>query len=172
MSPRQVHHVKTWQQYFRQVRLGTKTAEVRFNDRDYHAGDILHQQEFNPTNKEFTGADLYQDILTVIPADQAIGLEEGYALLSLSFPRNTETEQPALVKGATPGLEVNCLASIHDEVERLTVDHPGFDPGTAAAMARIEMLTDYGIKYLTQWQACVAQGKQPRMWHETLKGGR
>lgn len=52
-----VHEVKCWPQYFEHVFKGTKTFEVRVNDRNYWFGDILIQKEWDPERVETKGKD-------------------------------------------------------------------------------------------------------------------
>lgn len=42
-----VHELKTWPYYFEEVWNGTKTFEVRKNDRDFRVGDTLILQEYD-----------------------------------------------------------------------------------------------------------------------------
>lgn len=42
------HELKTWPEFFEPVAHGDKTFELRFNDRDYQPGDVLHLREFTP----------------------------------------------------------------------------------------------------------------------------
>lgn len=42
------HELKTWPEYFKEVKSGRKTFEVRKNDRDFCEGDILHLNEWEP----------------------------------------------------------------------------------------------------------------------------
>lgn len=48
------HELKILPQYFRDVRAGRKTAEIRFDDRDYMIGDRLVLKEWKPRKKVFT----------------------------------------------------------------------------------------------------------------------
>lgn len=43
------HELKTWPQYFCRVEDGSKTFEVRKNDRGYQPGDIVVLREWDPT---------------------------------------------------------------------------------------------------------------------------
>ena len=43
-----IHHLKVWPEYFSGLRDGTKTAEVRWNDRGFKVGDMLHLYEYIP----------------------------------------------------------------------------------------------------------------------------
>jgi hypothetical protein len=41
-----VHRLKTWSEYFRALRLGLKTCEIRKDDRGFMTGDVLVLYEF------------------------------------------------------------------------------------------------------------------------------
>lgn len=49
------HDLKIWPQYFKAVRSGLKTFELRKNDRDYKVGDSIYFREWNPDTSEYTG---------------------------------------------------------------------------------------------------------------------
>ncbi len=49
------HSLKILPEYFKSVRRGDKTAEIRLDDRDYRIGDVLILSEWKPRKKEFTG---------------------------------------------------------------------------------------------------------------------
>jgi hypothetical protein len=49
------HEVKSWPESFVDVCSGTKTFEVRENDRDYHVGDYLLLFEWDPKTEQYTG---------------------------------------------------------------------------------------------------------------------
>jgi len=42
------HDLKIWPKHFQDVWNGIKTFELRLNDRDYQAGDVLRLYEFDP----------------------------------------------------------------------------------------------------------------------------
>lgn len=50
------HKLKTWPEYFAQLRRGEKTFELRENDRDFKVGDILELQEWKPETQDYTGS--------------------------------------------------------------------------------------------------------------------
>jgi hypothetical protein len=49
------HELKTWPQYFCRVKDGSKTFEVRKNDRGFQNGDTVILREWDPEPKEVSG---------------------------------------------------------------------------------------------------------------------
>jgi hypothetical protein len=49
------HHVKAWPEYFQAIINGTKTFEVRVNDRGYMEGDHITIEEWCPNINQYTG---------------------------------------------------------------------------------------------------------------------
>lgn len=86
--------LKTWPEYWDAVRHGTKTFEVRKNDRNFAVGDLLELQRWNPeTGKEdpVEGDDTTCSILEarvsyVLPGG-AFGVEPGFVVLGLGRRR-------------------------------------------------------------------------------------
>lgn len=50
-----MHELKTLPEPFGAVRKGLKTAELRYDDRDFMPGDTLILKEWKPGKKKFTG---------------------------------------------------------------------------------------------------------------------
>lgn len=48
------HHLKSWPQFFRPIREGNRTHELRRNDRDFAIGDLLILHEFDPATRTYT----------------------------------------------------------------------------------------------------------------------
>jgi len=77
------HALKTWPQYFNQVVSGDKTFELRKNDRDFKAGDIVLLQEYNADSEKYTGNE-WTGIITYILSDaEPLGLKCGYVILGI-----------------------------------------------------------------------------------------
>ncbi len=80
--------LKTDPEVFEAVFTGKKTHEIRFNDRDFHEGDILllketvctGQQMRNGAPLEFTGRELSFEVTHVLAG---YGLMPGWVILSL-----------------------------------------------------------------------------------------
>jgi hypothetical protein len=49
------HELKTWPVFYKDIINGTKTFEVRTNDRDFQVGDILLLREYDPDAESYTG---------------------------------------------------------------------------------------------------------------------
>lgn len=87
------HVVKTWSQFFEPLRYGEKTAELRFNDRDYRRGDTMLHQEYDPERKRYVGRELTVHITAIIDASSEIGalaLTAGWVVLSIRAEPNSD----------------------------------------------------------------------------------
>lgn len=83
-----LHNLKIQSVHFNDVLAGRKTAEVRFNDRDYQVGDCLNLLEIDE-DEALTGQDLNAEISHVLHGGQ-FGIEKGWCVLSL-------TKEPHLI---------------------------------------------------------------------------
>lgn len=54
-EPVRDHLLKCWPEHFEAVWRGEKTHEIRRNDRDYKAGDLVTLAEWMPDSKRATG---------------------------------------------------------------------------------------------------------------------
>lgn len=75
------HNLKIWPEYFAAVRDGLKRAELRWNDREYQAGDILDLCEWDPNEEAFTGDFISVTVTHVGELGQWM---PGYVLLSVA----------------------------------------------------------------------------------------
>lgn len=83
MQAPMTHHIlKTWPGPFSAVKRGIKTAEFRYNDRGFHAGDYLHLREWCPKHG-YSGESLVVRVTHVVCETQ-FGIPEGYAMLSIA----------------------------------------------------------------------------------------
>jgi ASC-1-like (ASCH) protein len=73
------HCLKTIQPYFGEVENGTKTFEVRKNDRNFKVGDILFLQEFD--GKALTGKEETRVVTYVLKDYPA--LRSGFVVLGI-----------------------------------------------------------------------------------------
>lgn len=73
------HYVKILPKYYIAVEKGIKTFEIRFNDRNYKVGDILHLQEF--VGGEYTSRELTKEICYMI--DDPDYCKDGFVVLGI-----------------------------------------------------------------------------------------
>ncbi len=76
------HKLKTWPQYFDDLRTGKKSFELRKNDRRFAVGDVLMLEEYDPMTKTYSGKCLLFDI-TYIHSNATFGLRTGFVILGL-----------------------------------------------------------------------------------------
>lgn len=73
-----IHHLKIDNNYLDSIKNGQKRAEVRNNDRDYRAGDILY------LHPKCGGEAFLVTVLHILTHDDfPDGLRPGYAVLSI-----------------------------------------------------------------------------------------
>lgn len=56
------HRLKTWPGPFQALVDGTKTFELRYDDRGYAVGDVLHLEEYEPGHMTYTGREMRRTI--------------------------------------------------------------------------------------------------------------
>lgn len=74
------HELKIKSEYFMDVARGRKSAEIRFNDRNYKVGDILNLYEIDKSGNR-TGRKCSVIISHIL--DDAEYLRDGYVMLSI-----------------------------------------------------------------------------------------
>lgn len=74
------HYLKIDPYYFELQRQGIKNYEVRYNDRDYSAGDILVLEEYDVTESGYTGRQWAVSVDSVLK--NLSGLAKGYCVMS------------------------------------------------------------------------------------------
>ena len=81
-----IHNLKTWPTYFEAIENGSKSYEVRKNDRFFQKGDtvVLHKMSHDGYS---AGYDTYKQKLTFTIGDiltnSSLGVKEGYCIFSL-----------------------------------------------------------------------------------------
>lgn len=78
------HELKTWPMYFKEVVRGTKTFEVRRNDRNFKEGDIVALKEFDPDLREYTGREVLKMVGFVLVNEEFV--KAGTCVFSLIEP--------------------------------------------------------------------------------------
>lgn len=82
-STTRVHDIKVTPEFFLPIVRGEKTCEVRLNDRDYAAGDVLRLREYDPVMKTYTSRETARRVTHVLTGG-AFGVADGYVVLSMS----------------------------------------------------------------------------------------
>lgn len=75
-----VHKLKILLEYFKEVKDGNKTFEIRFNDRDFQCGEILMFEEYDK-KKGYTGAWVAEEITYVLNDEKY--MKPGYVALEM-----------------------------------------------------------------------------------------
>lgn len=75
-----LHELKIYPKYFNAVLDGSKTFEIRKNDRCFRVGDNILLREWD--NIKYSGRSVYAEI-TYILDDTFIGLSDGYVALGI-----------------------------------------------------------------------------------------
>lgn len=63
-----VHTLKSWPRFFGPISMGTRTHELRRNDRSYAIGDLLDLREFDPHAQAYSGRTARAEITSITSA--------------------------------------------------------------------------------------------------------
>lgn len=77
-----VHKLKILPRFFAAVCDGTKTFEVRKNDRGFQMGDILELQEWLP-DSGYTGKVVRRKVTYILYGDTFAGLDNSYVVMAI-----------------------------------------------------------------------------------------
>jgi hypothetical protein len=75
------HELKTLTQYFQAVWSGTKTFELRKDDRDFQRGDVLILREWD--GEKYTGSALCVKVTYILQNAEKYGLKDGYVIMGI-----------------------------------------------------------------------------------------
>jgi hypothetical protein len=93
------HDLKTWPDYFEAIRDGSKTFEIRLDDRGFKVGDVLWLQEWDNLNFHYTGRSMRRRVTYVL---RDFGLAANHVCLGLALhgseagPLDTLANRPEL----------------------------------------------------------------------------
>lgn len=76
------HNLKILPEYFKAVKSGRKSFEVRENDRDFKKGDFLILNEVTPLSGIPTGRNIKVKVVYILEGGK-FGIEEGYVVLAI-----------------------------------------------------------------------------------------
>jgi hypothetical protein len=77
-----IHPLKTWPRFYQAVADGSKTFEVRKNDRDFQVGDVLELKEWDHATERYTGREMAK-VVTYVLHGGAFGIDSDFCVLSL-----------------------------------------------------------------------------------------
>lgn len=77
-----VHEIKIVQPHFDNQNDGTKTFELRKDDRPYKVGDTLKLRLWDQERQEFMGRCLHRRVLGILRAKDGDGIADGYCIMS------------------------------------------------------------------------------------------
>ena len=77
------HELKTWPEFYRAVLDGSKTFELRVDDRGYAAGDTLALREYVPSIGQFTGREAEFAVTYVAHGGGPFGLARGHVCMAI-----------------------------------------------------------------------------------------
>ncbi|REH00292.1 DUF3850 domain-containing protein [Flavobacterium aquicola] len=78
------HELKIHPEYYKDVLLGLKKVEIRFNDRNYQEGDLLILNEFDPKTEKYSGSFEIRKVDYIIR--DVAGLASSYVIMQISKP--------------------------------------------------------------------------------------
>jgi hypothetical protein len=76
------HDLKCWPPQFDALMDGTKTHEVRVDDRGYQVGDLLVLHEWDPNGKEYSGREIRR-VVSHVTSGGSFGLPPGLVVMSV-----------------------------------------------------------------------------------------
>lgn len=74
------HELKVWIDYYEDIENGKRKFDVRYNDRDFKVGDILHLREYNNIENYYTGREVSK-IVDYISTDTTFGLKDNWIVM-------------------------------------------------------------------------------------------
>lgn len=80
-----VHNLKTWPDTLHSIIIGDKLFELRYNDRDFHVGDVLCLQGWDPETEQYTGEETNVIVTYMYCAKEGDtwGLLPGYCAMAI-----------------------------------------------------------------------------------------
>ena len=85
--PVKEHDLKVWCGFFPALLDGSKSFEVREDDRGYQVGDKLRLREYSPGPDEYTGREVSRTVTYMMSGDEvmgyAFGVRSGFVVMGL-----------------------------------------------------------------------------------------
>lgn len=86
-NQRMCHELKIDPVYFRDLELGSKTFEIRKDDRPFRVNDMLLLQSFDREANEYTGSMVFASVTGIFgrKENEKEFVKEGYVILSIDL---------------------------------------------------------------------------------------
>ena len=78
------HALRTWPKFFQAIKDGTKTFEIRRDDRGFKVGDELELREYDPSMDRYTDNSVKVSI-TYILRDPHFGLQDQHCVMAIKL---------------------------------------------------------------------------------------
>ena len=78
-----LHGLKCDTKYFSQILSGTRTFELRFNDRGFAIGDVLLLKEYCLSTNVYSGKEIKAEVTDILR--RFPGLVRGYVIMSIKI---------------------------------------------------------------------------------------
>lgn len=95
-----IHDLKCWTEYFDLIADGTKTFEIRKDDRGFKVGDVLHLRNYDPHTGTYVGDSINAEVIYLINAYDFPGLTIGYVAMQIRVLGESEEAELMEQKGA------------------------------------------------------------------------
>ncbi len=79
------HELKTWPDFFAEIKSARKQFDLRKNDRDFQIGDTLRLREYEPATEIYTDRVITREVTYIVHGPKW-GLEKGFCIMSLKTP--------------------------------------------------------------------------------------
>jgi hypothetical protein len=107
ITVRCIHDLKTWPTFFQAILDGSKTFELRLDDRGYQVGDVLHLREFDNNRQLYSGRWIRRLVSYKMGSASFSGIEKGYCIMGIGIlPPEIKVEianVPTTNKAQKPG---------------------------------------------------------------------
>jgi hypothetical protein len=77
-----LHELKTWPEYFDHIWDGSKTFELRIDDRGFENGHHLHLREYDEIALTYTGREIVAKVTYLARHESGFGLHDGCVIMS------------------------------------------------------------------------------------------
>lgn len=89
-----LHELKCWPNYFAAIRSGSKSFEIRRNDREFAVGDTIVLREFSPADASYTGQTETR-LITFLLSEEEFGVVHGFVVIGFGALPQADDIAPA-----------------------------------------------------------------------------